>query len=696
MDALSEAILRLLRRQEQTDQRLARLEAALGITPAPASAPSPAPVPPLAVTPEAEVPPMVTAVPPIASEPEPAPVFAREAAAEPSDEPRRFETRMGLTWLNRIGVITSVFAVAFFFKYAVERGWIGETVRVALGTCAGLLALLLGDWLWRRGQRVYAQGIVATGIGILYLSFYAAYALYHLFPPQVAFVLMALTTGAAGTLSVRYNTAAIAALALLGGYATPVLLSTGENRPWFLLTYLFILAAGAVLLGDVRKWYGIQALAFAGTVFLYATQLHQRENRSVATVFGFIYYALFAAVDLPAVFILAQILLPMAIAGLWHAGTGPYIAFTLALTLSGLAISDGRGWRLGALATFAGFWFSYAEWYGWERQQRPVGTIVLFLTAGAILFFAWAPWRVLIRRAQLQASELLLVALNGGVYFAVCYSLLNPNRWLGLFAVAIAVAHMALGVALFRTGGTAVAMNRPAVLEMAIAWVFLTLAVPIQFSGYRITMLWALEAAALTWISVRAAETRLALAAYAMFGLVLLRLLAVDRLMYGYASDFTLLVNARFLTFAIVAISLWATAWWTRLRTDAAILYVGGHCVMLWALSIETFAWAARNAPPDYFGSFASTALSMLFAAYAVLMVAVGVFNRTVLDRIFGLALIAFVVVKLYLYDVWLLELVYRMAAFAGLGALLLLMSYLYSRHRVTIESWWRKGPARS
>src|SRR4051794_35252720 len=98
MDALSEAILRLLRRQEQTDQRLARLEAALGITPASASAPPPAPVPPTAVTPEAEVPPIVTAVPPIASEPERVPVFARDAAAEPSDEPRRFETRMGLTW----------------------------------------------------------------------------------------------------------------------------------------------------------------------------------------------------------------------------------------------------------------------------------------------------------------------------------------------------------------------------------------------------------------------------------------------------------------------------------------------------------------------------------------------------------------------------------------------------------------------
>jgi uncharacterized membrane protein len=45
-----------------------------------------------------------------------------------------------------------------------------------------------------------------------------------------------------------------------------------------------------------------------------------------------------------------------------------------------------------------------------------------------------------------------------------------------------------------------------------------------------------------------------------------------------------------------------------------------------------------------------------------------------------GMGLIGLVVIKLYLYDVWLLGPFYRMAAFAILGALLLVMSYLYSR----------------
>ena len=77
-----------------------------------------------------------------------------------------------------------------------------------------------------------------------------------------------------------------------------------------------------------------------------------------------------------------------------------------------------------------------------------------------------------------------------------------------------------------------------------------------------------------------------------------------------------------------------------------------------------------------------STAISILLAAYAVLLVAIGVAAPSAIHRILGLALIGLVVVKLYLYDVWFLGLFYRMAAFAALGALLLAVSYLYSRSR--------------
>jgi uncharacterized membrane protein len=66
------------------------------------------------------------------------------------------------------------------------------------------------------------------------------------------------------------------------------------------------------------------------------------------------------------------------------------------------------------------------------------------------------------------------------------------------------------------------------------------------------------------------------------------------------------------------------------------------------------------------------------------------VLARLGVDRILGLGLLAIVVFKLYLYDVWQLNRIYRVVAFAILGALLLITSFVYSRYKTVIENWWR------
>ena len=113
------------------------------------------------------------------------------------------------------------------------------------------------------------------------------------------------------------------------------------------------------------------------------------------------------------------------------------------------------------------------------------------------------------------------------------------------------------------------------------------------------------------------------------------------------------------------------------------------------ALSLEALGWVSRGASLENLRSAQSAAISVLMACYAVLLVAGGVFYRSAVNRIAGLGLIGVVVAKLYLYDVWLLVRIYRIAAFGALGALLLLVSYVYSRNRVAIESWWNDRNAR-
>src|SRR2546426_1998641 len=411
MDALSEAIARLLRRQDVTDRRLADIEKALGIARAPA--PQPEPPPP----PRVEVPP-------------PAPVEApQEVPAVPAAagyQPAPLETKVGLTWVNRGGAVTLALGVAFFFKYAVDNAWIGPRDRVGLGVLAGLVALGIGDRTWNSGQKTYAQGLSGLGLAILYLSFYSTFGFYHLLEPGYAFVLMAMTTAMAGAFALRYDALAIAALGLLGGYATPLLLSTGEDRPWVLFSWVLVLNLGALAAARLRKWKSLEALAFVATVTLYYEWMAERfapEKRSVAALFDFVYYGLFAGSEIPFIFYFAQALAPIALPAICKEMVLPYAIGSLALAIAGLAISDWRNHANGSGVTFAAFWLAYAMWSGDFRHPLPAGSVFLFLTAAFLVFLCWILRRIVFRGADFGQREALLLAINGASYFGVCYDL---------------------------------------------------------------------------------------------------------------------------------------------------------------------------------------------------------------------------------------------------------------------------------
>ena len=96
----------------------------------------------------------------------------------------------------------------------------------------------------RRQYPVTANALDAAAIAILFSTFFSAHALWHLIPAAAAFVLLALVTVVAVLLSIRRDSLFIAVLGLLGGFATPALLSTGENRPIPLFAYLLLLNIG--------------------------------------------------------------------------------------------------------------------------------------------------------------------------------------------------------------------------------------------------------------------------------------------------------------------------------------------------------------------------------------------------------------------------------------------------------------------
>jgi hypothetical protein len=588
-----------------------------------------------------------------------------------------------------------VLGIAFLFKWAVDNQYIGPIGRVILGVIAGLAAIGVADVLWNKGQRIFAQGVTATGLGILYLSTYAAFGYYHLVPQELAFVFMVATTALATALALRYESVAIAVLGLIGGYLTPILLSTGQDRPWFLFSYVLLLNAGALVLARVKQWKLLEIESFAATVLLYTLWFGERftsEKQFVATFFALIFYAVFSECLITPLPVIAQVLAAISMAAIWHDNASTYLFLALILAAGGLAIADLRRIKVAATATFAVFWAVYALWQSELPNPHPIGVLFAGITVAFLLFVAWIPWRIVVRQQNAKAEELVILALNGAAYFGASYAMLNTDyhAWMGLLAVGVAGVHLALGAWMWRRRAAELPDERPILLSVAVSLSLLTLAAPIQFTQYRITMAWSLEFLALSWIAVRARSTLMGYGAVLVSVLVWMRLVSIDSWIFSDPNSYPLIANARFLTFAIAAVCSWGAAYFTKPNPMALLHYLAGHVIMLWGLSMEDLAWAARTSSPQNLLSVETVSISILYAVYAVFLIIAGVGTRTVVNRISGLSLIGFVVLKLYLFDVWQLGRGYRISAFVALGALLLTTSFLYSHFRALIESWWR------
>ena len=92
------------------------------------------------------------------------------------------EGTIGKLWLNRIGIIAILIGVAYFLKYAFDSGWIGPGGRVAIGLIAGIAVVVWSESFRRKGSAAFSYSLKAIGIGILYLSLWAASQYFIWFP----------------------------------------------------------------------------------------------------------------------------------------------------------------------------------------------------------------------------------------------------------------------------------------------------------------------------------------------------------------------------------------------------------------------------------------------------------------------------------------------------------------------------------
>lgn len=426
--------------------------------------------------PESDVPPPVVVEPP---KPRPAPPPPRPSFMERHPDLERF---IGENLINKIGIAVLVLGIGLLLRYAIGKGLINETGQTLIGLGAGAVLVFFAHRL-RGSFRAFSSVLVAGGIAVFYTTIAIAFHQYHLIGQTPAFVIMVAITGLAVALTLGYDRKELAVIALLGGFAAPFLVASGDGNYKVLFTYLLILDVGMLVLAGYKKWYVINVLSFVLT----------------------------------------------------------------ALVLGAWSISAYTG-----------------------MVPRPSIIAFVFATAFFLVFFAMNLRYNLRHRQVFTAFDHALLLANTAFYFGEGAHFLSdlPLRLTGLFTALLGLFYLGFALYFHRREGIPTSLKH---LLIGLVLTFISLAVPVQFEGSRITLFWAAEAVLLLWFSQRTDLKLVARASVLVTVLMMVSLWMDWEDAYGrmHHMAMTPLLNRAWIAGAMATASLFLTSWLLRKPGDS-------------------------------------------------------------------------------------------------------------------------------
>lgn len=180
------------------------------------------------------------------------------------------EKFIGENLISKIGILILVLGISFFVKYAIANDYINEPARVGIGILSGALVMGVAHRL-KKKYAAFSSVFVAGAISIFYFTIAIAFHEYQLFNQSVAFGIMTVITIFSVLVSVSYNRQELAILSLIGGFAVPFMVSTGQGNYIVLFTYIALLNTGILAIAYFKKWKIVTIVAFVFTALLYVS-----------------------------------------------------------------------------------------------------------------------------------------------------------------------------------------------------------------------------------------------------------------------------------------------------------------------------------------------------------------------------------------------------------------------------------------
>jgi len=652
-----------------------------------------------------------------------------EETQEKPDE--NLEFKFGSKIFTAVGAVAVIFAIGFFLRYAFENGLINEIARIVLGLFGGAVLLLVGE-LTRKKFPSYGQVVTGSGLGVLYLSLYAAFSLYHIIGQPAAFIAMIIVTAIGILLSLRYDSMTLACFSQFGGLITPLLLSAGENTPHVLFIYLAVLNIGAGFISSKKLWRALILESFVGTTCLYYMWFfssYDPTQFAIAEFYSSLFFFIFLAISFiqnsgrESVQDFFDLVLTTA---------NPALYFLASLTIINQSYPDYAGpftFLLGFLYLLLAFTAGSKEKTSnhFHKFLIAIGCVLLVIAVPvhfhkSWITISWAAEALALTYLGLKLRFAFVRILGQGVFLLSIFRLFNFEKGLVNDAMAFfntrflifffVFAALSLAAYIYKRQKDEVEENEKSffsvlLVEAAIVIVsILSFEVNSFFRQFWLPIIWSAGGLITGWTALKFKDRPLRYVAYALFFFAFSHLLLYE----GGVNlkTYTPLFNERVLAFLLTAVAIRAFLSVVRTReyednfekksAVKTVLFVAFHFLLLWIISAEALDYfnkqvyeltpRERIAQKNYFTNVKNVSLSIVWAVYGIALSVAGIIKKSTKERLLAIVLFAIVVLKVFLFDTLNLNNFYRFISFITLGCILLLVGYLYYRFRERISQF--------
>ncbi|HBO38145.1 MAG TPA: hypothetical protein DD638_05735, partial [Pasteurellaceae bacterium] len=167
----------------------------------------------------------------------------------------------------KVGIVVLFLGLAFLLRFASEHVYVPVEGRYLGVAVVGVICGIIG-WRLRHRYREYGLSLQGASIAILYLTALATLKLHSLLPPLLVFAIQVSLVALMIFLAVLQDARILAQIALLGGLASPILISDGSGNYIGLFTYLTLLNTGVAGVAWFKSWRSLNIIGATGTFII--------------------------------------------------------------------------------------------------------------------------------------------------------------------------------------------------------------------------------------------------------------------------------------------------------------------------------------------------------------------------------------------------------------------------------------------